>query len=101
MVLLEVLFELIFLWLIAVGNVIVFAVTVSCCIIDRSISIKGCVLCMYIGGQPSRTTFEFGRTHVVRPKGRHQATIIWLHGLGDKGSRYYVLFQSYEEIECM
>ncbi|KAL6965960.1 lysophospholipase [Sarracenia purpurea var. burkii] len=31
--------------------------------------------------------FEFGRTHVVRPKGKHQATIVWLHGLGDNGSR--------------
>ncbi|KAF9606291.1 hypothetical protein IFM89_024432, partial [Coptis chinensis] len=29
---------------------------------------------------------EFGRTHVVRPKGKHQATIVWLHGLGDNGS---------------
>ncbi|KAJ8431806.1 hypothetical protein Cgig2_027551 [Carnegiea gigantea] len=26
------------------------------------------------------TTFEFGGTHVVRPKGKHQATIVWLHG---------------------
>lgn len=25
---------------------------------------------------------------MVRPKGKHQATIVWLHGLGDKGSRY-------------
>ncbi|THF97255.1 hypothetical protein TEA_008083 [Camellia sinensis var. sinensis] len=44
------------------------------------------------GGSGSRTsqrTFEFGRTHVVRPKGKHQATIVWLHGLGDKGSRCY------------
>lgn len=61
------------------------------------ISITECVICMYVGGQTSRTAFEFGRTHVVRPKGRHQATIIWLHGLGDNGSRYYALFQSNEE----
>lgn len=33
--------------------------------------------------------FEFGKTHVVKPKGKHQATIVWLHGLGDNGSRYY------------
>ncbi|KAL8521871.1 hypothetical protein ACS0TY_012145 [Phlomoides rotata] len=46
------------------------------------------------GGQTSRTTFEFGRTHVVRPKGRHQATIIWLHGLGDKGSSWSQLLES-------
>lgn len=31
---------------------------------------------------------EFGKTHVVRPKGKHQATIVWLHGLGDNGLRY-------------
>ncbi|MCI30156.1 acyl-protein thioesterase 2-like, partial [Trifolium medium] len=37
-------------------------------------------------GNASRT-FEFGRTHVVRPKGKHQATIVWLHGIGDNGSR--------------
>ncbi|KAL2236932.1 UNVERIFIED_CONTAM: Acyl-protein thioesterase 1 [Sesamum indicum] len=38
--------------------------------------------------------FEFGRTHVVRPKGRHQATIVWLHGLGDKGSSWSQLLES-------
>ena len=25
---------------------------------------------------------------MVRPKGRHLATIVWLHGLGDNGARY-------------
>jgi len=39
------------------------------------------------GSRNTTRTFEFGRTHVVRPKGKHQATIVWLHGLGDKGSR--------------
>ncbi|CAK9324603.1 unnamed protein product [Citrullus colocynthis] len=34
----------------------------------------------------ARRPLEFGRTHVVRPKGKHQATIVWLHGLGDNGS---------------
>lgn len=24
----------------------------------------------------------------MRPKGRHLATVVWLHGLGDNGSRY-------------
>lgn len=33
------------------------------------------------------TNLEFGATHVVRPKGKHQATIVWLHGMGDKGLR--------------
>ncbi|KAM1022738.1 hypothetical protein ACFX2I_043632 [Malus domestica] len=48
-------------------------------------------------GSASRTAsraFEFGRTHVVRPKGRHQATIVWLHGLGDKGSSWSQLLES-------
>ncbi|XP_051151442.1 uncharacterized protein LOC127265604 [Andrographis paniculata] len=40
------------------------------------------------GRQASTTTFEFGRTYVVRPKARHLATIVWLHGLGDKGSSW-------------
>ncbi|MBA0838790.1 hypothetical protein Goarm_004582, partial [Gossypium armourianum] len=36
-----------------------------------------------IGSGGRREAHEFGRTHVVRPKGRHQATVVWLHGLGD------------------
>ncbi|KAL5575628.1 hypothetical protein UlMin_017327 [Ulmus minor] len=40
---------------------------------------------MCSGSRAARRTFEFGRTHVVKPKGKHQATIIWLHGLGDNG----------------
>ncbi|KAK8962753.1 hypothetical protein KSP40_PGU015319 [Platanthera guangdongensis] len=39
------------------------------------------------GAKSSGGAFEFGRTHVVRPKGKHQATIVWLHGLGDNGAR--------------
>lgn len=31
---------------------------------------------------------EYGRTYVVRPKGRHQATIVWLHGIGDNGNSW-------------
>lgn len=42
------------------------------------------------GAKTNSGSFEFGRTHVVRPKGRHQATIVWLHGLGDNGARYYI-----------
>lgn len=37
---------------------------------------------------------EFGRTHVVRPKGKHQATIVWLHGLGDNGSSWSQLLET-------
>ncbi|KZV56075.1 acyl-protein thioesterase 2-like [Dorcoceras hygrometricum] len=40
------------------------------------------------GSRTARKAFEFGRTYVVRPKGKHQATIIWLHGLGDNGSSW-------------
>lgn len=45
-------------------------------------------------GSGSRRTFEYGRTHVVRPKGKHQATIVWLHGLGDKGSSWSQLLET-------
>ncbi|CAJ1973745.1 unnamed protein product [Sphenostylis stenocarpa] len=46
------------------------------------------------GSGSSRRTLEFGRTHVVRPKGKHQATIVWLHGLGDNGSSWSQLLES-------
>lgn len=53
------------------------------------------------GSRTGSRAFEFGRTHVVRPKGRHQATIVWLHGLGDKGSRYYgYSFADYHMFYC-
>ncbi|GAY45070.1 hypothetical protein CUMW_086690 [Citrus unshiu] len=45
-------------------------------------------------GSQSRRPFEFGRTHVVRPKGKHQATIVWLHGLSDKGSSWSQLLET-------
>ncbi|XP_044495991.1 acyl-protein thioesterase 2 [Mangifera indica] len=45
------------------------------------------------GSRTSRRTFEFGRTYVVRPKGKHQATIVWLHGLGDNGSSWSQLLE--------
>lgn len=46
------------------------------------------------GSRNTTRTFEFGRTHVVRPKGKHQATIVWLHGLGDKGSSWSQLLET-------
>ncbi|XP_042489670.1 acyl-protein thioesterase 2-like [Macadamia integrifolia] len=46
------------------------------------------------GSRSARRTFEFGRTHVVRPKGKHQATIVWLHGLGDNGSSWSQLLET-------
>ncbi|CAA7409910.1 unnamed protein product [Spirodela intermedia] len=42
----------------------------------------------------ARRSFEFGRTHVVRPKGRHEATVVWLHGLGDNGSSWSQLLET-------
>ncbi|KAI3920331.1 hypothetical protein MKX01_000670 [Papaver californicum] len=42
----------------------------------------------------AKRTFEFGRTHVVRPKGKHQATVVWLHGLGDNGSSWSQLLET-------
>ncbi|XP_006645555.3 acyl-protein thioesterase 2 isoform X1 [Oryza brachyantha] len=37
---------------------------------------------------------EYGRTHVVRPKGAHKATIVWLHGLGDNGASWSQLLET-------
>ncbi|KAK6273350.1 hypothetical protein POUND7_010433 [Theobroma cacao] len=46
------------------------------------------------GGRTVRRALEFGRTYVVRPKGRHQVTIVWLHGLGDNGSSWSQLLET-------
>ncbi|GAB2228166.1 hypothetical protein Droror1_Dr00009996 [Drosera rotundifolia] len=46
------------------------------------------------GTRSARRTLEFGRTHVVRPRGRHLATIVWLHGLGDNGSSLCQVLES-------
>ncbi|PKA64688.1 lysophospholipase II [Apostasia shenzhenica] len=46
------------------------------------------------GGRNNKRPFEFGRTYVVRPKGRHQATIVWLHGLGDNGASWAQLLEA-------
>ncbi|XP_066364148.1 uncharacterized protein [Miscanthus floridulus] len=45
------------------------------------------------GGRSSRRV-DYGRTYVVRPKGRHLATIVWLHGLGDNGASWSQLLDS-------
>ncbi|XP_037492884.1 acyl-protein thioesterase 2 isoform X1 [Jatropha curcas] len=45
-------------------------------------------------GKTARRALEFGRTYVVRPKGKHQATVIWLHGLGDNGSSWSQLLET-------
>ncbi|OEL25169.1 Acyl-protein thioesterase 2 [Dichanthelium oligosanthes] len=54
---------------------------------------------MSFGGSSSVATgakrpFEYGRTHVVRPKGTHKATIVWLHGLGDNGASWSQLLET-------
>ncbi|KAK9075697.1 hypothetical protein SSX86_004026 [Deinandra increscens subsp. villosa] len=41
-----------------------------------------------------RNTFEFGRTYVVRPKATHQATIVWLHGIGETGASWSQFLES-------
>ncbi|XP_057465327.1 uncharacterized protein LOC130755034 isoform X1 [Actinidia eriantha] len=46
------------------------------------------------GSRTTRRAFEFGRTYVVKPKGKHQATIVWLHGLGDNGLSWSQLLES-------
>ncbi|KAF2317967.1 hypothetical protein GH714_041291 [Hevea brasiliensis] len=46
------------------------------------------------GSKTARRAFEFGRTYVVRPKGKHQATVVWLHGLGDNGSSWSQLLET-------
>ncbi|KAG9156224.1 hypothetical protein Leryth_024268, partial [Lithospermum erythrorhizon] len=46
------------------------------------------------GSRGVRGTNEFGRTYVVKPKGKHQATIVWLHGLGDNGSSWSQLLEN-------
>ncbi|KAK3436575.1 hypothetical protein EUGRSUZ_C01119 [Eucalyptus grandis] len=45
-------------------------------------------------GQTARKAVNFGRTYVVRPKGKHQATVVWLHGLGDNGSSWSQLLET-------
>ncbi|XP_076938992.1 uncharacterized protein LOC143607423 [Bidens hawaiensis] len=45
-------------------------------------------------GRTGRRALEFGKTHVVKPKGKHLATIVWLHGLGDNGSSWAQLLET-------
>ncbi|KAJ0734569.1 putative AMP deaminase [Helianthus annuus] len=46
------------------------------------------------GGRAARRAFEFGQTYVVKPKGKHQATIVWLYRLGDNGSSWSQLLET-------
>ncbi|KAJ8770196.1 hypothetical protein K2173_011531 [Erythroxylum novogranatense] len=49
---------------------------------------------IFSGVKSVRRTFDFGRTYVVRPKGSHKATVVWLHGLGDNGSSWSQLLET-------
>ncbi|XP_071710849.1 uncharacterized protein [Rutidosis leptorrhynchoides] len=40
------------------------------------------------GSRTARRKIEYGRTYVIRPRAKHQATIVWLHGVGDTGSSW-------------
>ncbi|KAF5796614.1 putative glycerol-3-phosphate 1-O-acyltransferase [Helianthus annuus] len=46
------------------------------------------------GGRAARRAFEFGQTYVVKPKWKHQATIVWLSSLGDNGSSWSQLLET-------
>ncbi|KAJ0548242.1 putative glycerol-3-phosphate 1-O-acyltransferase [Helianthus annuus] len=45
-------------------------------------------------GRAARRAFEFGQTYVVKPKWKHQATIVWLSSLGDNGSSWSQLLET-------
>ncbi|KAF5749660.1 acyl-protein thioesterase 2 isoform X4 [Tripterygium wilfordii] len=49
---------------------------------------------MSSGGKTVRRALQFGRTYVVKPKGKHQATVVWLHGLGDNGASWSQLLET-------
>ncbi|MCL7030122.1 hypothetical protein MKW94_000119, partial [Papaver nudicaule] len=49
----------------------------------------------FMNHKPVPASLEFGRTYVVRPKGKHQATVVWLHDLGANG------FSSYQLLEAL
>ncbi|KAH1047988.1 hypothetical protein J1N35_038772 [Gossypium stocksii] len=62
--------------------------------LDQTFRLLTSIDAPFLGSRTARRTFDFGRTHVVRPKGKHQATIVWLHGLGDNGSSWSQLLES-------
>ncbi|KAM0024470.1 putative lysophospholipase [Helianthus debilis subsp. tardiflorus] len=42
-----------------------------------------------------RNVHDFGRTFVVMPKQTHTATIVWLHGIGEKGSSWTQILETF------
>ncbi|KAK9706117.1 hypothetical protein RND81_07G105100 [Saponaria officinalis] len=46
------------------------------------------------GGVAAKKAYKFGRTYVVMPKGKHQATLVWLHGLGDHGGSWSQILET-------
>ncbi|KAL5572983.1 hypothetical protein UlMin_022580, partial [Ulmus minor] len=82
---------------VAVGGSVLFSITTlgssaSAIFVGANMSFTG--PSVGSGGRTVSRAFEFGRTYVVRPKGRHQATVVWLHGLGDNGSSWSQLLES-------
>nr|XP_043629367.1 acyl-protein thioesterase 2-like [Erigeron canadensis] len=45
-------------------------------------------------GRTARRALQFGKTYVVKPKSKHLATIVWMHGLGDNGSSWAQLLET-------
>lgn len=48
----------------------------------------------FSGVKAAQKAYAFGRTYIVRPKGKHQATIVWLHGLGDHGGSWSQILET-------
>ncbi|MFS7908555.1 putative phospholipase/carboxylesterase/thioesterase, alpha/Beta hydrolase [Helianthus anomalus] len=73
-----------------------FFLILICCVSDIYRFIIKCNIdCVSLtGGRTARRAFEFGQTYVVKPKGKHQVTIVWLHGLGDNGSSWSQLLET-------
>lgn len=46
------------------------------------------------GARAARRAFDFGRTYVIKPKGKHQATVVFLHGIGDNGQSWSQLLET-------
>ncbi|KAL8242970.1 hypothetical protein R6Q59_013272 [Mikania micrantha] len=52
-----------------------------------------------MGDSTANSAFKFGSTYVVEPKGKHQATIVWLHGLGDDGSSQFDAISRFDALQ--
>eukprot|EP00249_Psilotum_nudum_P036542 c7926_g1_i1 orf=85-1044(+) len=41
-----------------------------------------------------QTSRKYGETHVIEARGKHEATVVWLHGLGDTGSGWVQILET-------